>query len=120
MSLINEYRNTEEAIKELQERLKSLSTDDRLKKELEFDQKLRALMGEYNKSLRDVIALLDPNYGKQVAKQAGTGKRSPRAIKVYKNPNTGEVVETKGGNHKTLKAWKEKWGAEAVQSWLQK
>lgn len=120
MSLINEYRNTEEAIKELQERLQSLSEDDRLKKELEFDQKLRALMGEYSKSLRDVIALLDPSAGKQVAKQAGTGKRSVRATKVYKNPNTGEVVETKGGNHKTLKAWKEKWGAEAVQSWLQK
>lgn len=120
MSLINEYRNTEEAIKELQERLQSLSADDRLKKELEFDQKLRALMGEYNKSLRDVIAILDPNAGKQVAKQAGAGKRAGRAIKVYKNPNTGEVVETKGGNHKTLKAWKEKWGAEAVQSWLQK
>ncbi|MFU5275021.1 histone-like nucleoid-structuring protein MvaT [Pseudomonas aeruginosa] len=120
MSLINEYRNTEEAIKELQERLQSLSADDRLKKELEFDQKLRALMGEYNKSLRDVIALLDPNAGKQTVKAARAGTRAPRELKVYKNPNTGEVVETKGGNHKTLKAWKEKWGAAAVQSWLQK
>ena len=120
MSLINEYRNTEEAIKELQERLQSLSADDRLKKELEFDQKLRGLMGEYNKSLRDVIALLDPSAGKQTVKAARTSARAPRELKVYKNPNTGETVETKGGNHKTLKAWKEKWGAEAVQSWLQK
>lgn len=32
MSLINEYRATEEAIKELQERLKSLEQDDKLKK----------------------------------------------------------------------------------------
>ena len=30
--LINEYRATEEAIKELQERLKSLEQDDKLKK----------------------------------------------------------------------------------------
>ena len=44
MSLINEYRATEEAIKELQERLKSLSEDDKLKKELEFEGKLRELM----------------------------------------------------------------------------
>lgn len=50
MSLINEYRATEEAIKELQERLKSLSEDDKLKKELEFEGKLRELMGEYQKS----------------------------------------------------------------------
>ena len=31
-----------------------------MKAELEFDTKLRALMSEYNKSLRDVINLLDP------------------------------------------------------------
>ena len=72
MSLINEYRATEEAIKELQERLKNLSQDDKLKKELEFEGKLRTLMGEYQKSLRDIIALLDP--------EAKLGK-SPRAVK---------------------------------------
>ncbi|MDR3413201.1 MAG: hypothetical protein P4L87_19990, partial [Formivibrio sp.] len=60
MSLINEYRATEEAIKELQARLKNLSQDDKLQTELEFEGKLRTLMGEYQKSLRDIIALLDP------------------------------------------------------------
>ena len=54
MSLINEYRQTEEAIKELQERLKSLQEDDKLQRELEFEKKLRALMGEYQKSLHDL------------------------------------------------------------------
>lgn len=47
MSLINEYRATEEAIKELQARLKNLSEDDKLQTELEFEGKLRTLMGEY-------------------------------------------------------------------------
>ncbi|HHJ1395426.1 TPA: histone-like nucleoid-structuring protein MvaT [Pseudomonas aeruginosa] len=108
MSLINEYRATEEAIKELQERLKSLEQDDKLKKELEFEEKLRTLMGTYQKSLRDVISLLDPD--------AKIGKRA-RKVKQYKNPHTGEVIETKGGNHKTLKEWKAKWGPEAVESW---
>ncbi len=61
MSLINEYRATEEAIKELQARLKNLSQDDKLQTELEFEGKLRTLMGEYQKSLRDIIALLDPD-----------------------------------------------------------
>lgn len=40
-------------------------------------------------------------------------------MKVYKNPLTGEIVETKGGNHKLLKAWKAQFGAE-VESWLVK
>ncbi len=107
MSLINEYRATEEAIKELQERLKSLEQDDKLKKELEFEEKLRTLMGTYQKSLRDVISLLDPDakIGKSTrTAKAPAGKRA-RKVKQYKNPHTGEVIETKGGNHKTLKEW---------------
>nr|WP_134399442.1 histone-like nucleoid-structuring protein MvaT [Pseudomonas aeruginosa] len=119
MSLINEYRATDEAIKELQERLKSLEQDDKLKKELEFEEKLRTLMGTYQKSLRDVISLLDPDakIGKSTrTAKAPAGKRA-RKVKQYKNPHTGEVIETKGGNHKTLKEWKAKWGPEAVESW---
>lgn len=120
MSLINEYRATEEAIKELQERLKSLSADDKLQKELEFEGKLRELMGEYQKSLRDIIALLDPEArtGKtqRTAKAPATSKRA-RRVKQYKNPHNGEVIETKGGNHKTLKEWKAKWGSDEVESW---
>ncbi|MBD9417028.1 DNA binding protein [Pseudomonas sp. PDM16] len=120
MSLINEYRATEEAIKELQERLKNLSQDDKLKKELEFEGKLRTLMGEYQKSLRDVIALLDPEGakgGKVARATKTTSSKRARKVKQYKNPNTGEVIETKGGNHKTLKEWKAKWGAATVESW---
>ncbi len=120
MSLINEYRATEEAIKELQARLANLSQDDKLKKELEFEGKLRALMGEYSKSLRDVIALLDPE-SKLSKAPRGTNKpattKRARKVKQYKNPHNGEVIETKGGNHKTLKEWKAKWGGDVVESW---
>ncbi|MCE1777013.1 DNA binding protein, partial [Enterobacter hormaechei] len=119
MSLINEYRATEEAIKELQARLANLSQDDKLKKELEFEGKLRTLMGEYSKSLRDVIALLDPE-SKLSKAPRGTAKttatKRARKVKQYKNPHNGEVIETKGGNHKTLKEWKAKWGGDVVES----
>jgi len=27
------------------------------------------------------------------------------------------VIETKGGNHKTLKEWKAQWGSDEVESW---
>ena len=120
MSLINEYRQTEEAIKELQARLKALSQDDKLQTELEFEGKLRSLMGEYQKSLRDIIALLDPEAKK--APRGGvavktTGTKRARKVKQYKNPHNGEIIETKGGNHKTLKEWKAKWGGDEVESW---
>lgn len=41
-------------------------------------------------------------------------------LKIYKKPHTGEVVETNGGNHKTLKEWKAEHGSATVESWLTK
>src|SRR3990167_2026116 len=117
MSLLNQYRETELALAELQDRLKKLSSDDRLKAEIEFENKLRALMAEYGKSLPNVIAILDPQSVKDAV--AEPAKRRERQVKVYKNPNNGEVVETKGGNNKVLKAWKAEHGAAVVDGWLQ-
>jgi len=121
MSLINEYRATEEAIRELKARLESLSADDKLQKELEFEKKLRDLMGIYGKSLKDIIALLDPdtklNKIPRGAPAKATGTKRARKVKQYKNPHNGEIIETKGGNHKTLKEWKAKWGGDVVEGW---
>ncbi|HCN45462.1 MAG TPA: H-NS histone [Pseudomonas sp.] len=121
MSLINEYRATEEAIKELQARLKNLSEDNKLQQELEFEKKLRDLMGAYGKSLKDIIALLDPeaklNKAPRGAAVKTTGTKRARKVKQYKNPHNGEIIETKGGNHKTLKEWKAKWGGDVVEGW---
>lgn len=121
MSLINEYRATEEAIKELQERLKNLSEDGKLQQELEFEKELRKLMATYSKSLKDIIALLDPeaklNKAPRGAAVKATGTKRARKVKQYKNPHNGEIIETKGGNHKTLKEWKAKWGGDIVESW---
>jgi len=120
MSLINEYRSTQEAIEELQNRLKNLAEDSNLQKELDFEKQLRKLMGDYGKSLRDINAILDPNSRAGKARAAGRpafGSKRQRKLKQYKNPNTGEVIETRGGNHRTLKEWKQKWGGDVVESW---
>lgn len=118
MSIIAQYKALEAQIAEQQARLEALKNDEKLKKEIEFENKLRALLAEYNYSLRNVIALLDPSAGKaSLAPVKGT--RRERTVKIYKNPNNGEVVETKGGNHKVLKAWKEQYGADKVDTWLQ-
>ena len=119
MSRLNEFRATEEAIKQLQERLDRLTQDDELKKELEFEGKLRELMDEYQKSLRDIVTLLDPTSTSKTLRAAANPATSKRARKVkqYKNPHSGEVIETKGGNHRTLKEWKAQWGNDSVESW---
>lgn len=125
MSLIQEYRQTEATIEELKQRLEQLNSDGRLQKELEFEKHLRALLSEHNKSLRDVIAILDTNATatKSVTRKSNSTpaaqQRRPRSLKRYEHPETGEVIETKGGNHKILKAWKAKHGADVVEGWLQ-
>ncbi|MNY70929.1 hypothetical protein D3C86_2091590 [compost metagenome] len=68
-----------------------------------------------------MINLLDPQSGRRaLAVESKSGSRKPRQVKVYKKPHTGEVVETKGGNHKILKEWKAKYGSDTVESWLGK
>jgi hypothetical protein len=119
MSKLAEFRQLEKHLAEQLQALEALKGDAGLKKEIEFETKLRALLAEYGYSLPNVINLLDPKSGRRapVAEpQAST--RKPRQVKVYKNPNTGEVVETKGGNHKTLKEWKAEHGSDTVESWL--
>jgi C4-type Zn-finger protein len=119
MSLLSEYRATKEAIEELQERLKNLEQDEKLQKEKQFEEELRKLMSTHGKSLPDIIAIIDPSARSSkstlIAKPA-PAKRT-RKVKQYKNPHTGEVIETKGGNHKVLKAWKAKWSSDEVESW---
>lgn len=119
MSKLAEFKALEAKLAEQLAQLDALKNDKELKREIEFEQKLRSLLGEYNFSLRNVIAILDPSVSRSpVAAKAG-GQRSERAVKVYINPKTNERVETKGGNHGVLKAWKAEHGAETVESWLQ-
>jgi len=120
MSLLSEYMQMEQQLKDLQANLDKLQNDKRLQSELEFKAKLESLMKEFDKSAADVIALLDPKPAASAPKaaSAAAGGRRKRKLKIYKNPNTGEVVETRGGNQKTLKSWKEEYGNDTVESWL--
>ncbi|WP_082066403.1 histone-like nucleoid-structuring protein, MvaT/MvaU family [Pseudomonas oryzihabitans] len=121
MSRIAELRQLEAQIAEHQARLESLKINGKLKKEIDFEEKLRASLGEHGMSLKDVIAVLDPDRRASARQPAANEKRTrrERVQKRYKHPETGEIIETKGGNHKVLKAWKAEHGAETVEGWLQ-
>lgn len=121
MAKINDYYQKKQLIEKLAAELQQLEQDQALKKELEFEEKVKGLMKQFDKSPRDVLQILsaiDPSVGGAKAADAGT-TRAKRPMKTYKNPHTGEVVKTRGGNHKTLNEWREKHGKEAVQSWQQ-
>ena len=118
MANINDYYQKKQLLEKLSEELNKMEQDQALKSDLEFENKVKGLMDEYKKSPKDVLQILgaiDPSVAGGKADTSGT--RAKRPLKTYKNPHTGEVVKTRGGNHKTLNEWRQKYGKEAVQSW---
>ena len=79
-----------------------------------FIEDLNQLLTKYNKTLADLALWCRrrpvARHRRRVAGQ--------RKLKVYVNPTT-EKIETRGGNHKVLKAWKAQHGNDAVEGWLQ-
>ena len=121
MAKINDYYQKKQLMEKLSEELAKLEQDQALKSELEFENKVRDLMKKYDKSPKDVLQILgaiDPSISGAKADTA-SGSRPKPPMKTYKNPNTGEVVKTRGGNHKVLNEWRQKHGKETVQSWQQ-
>lgn len=121
MSRLAEYRRLEQQLAQQLAELEAMKGDGAIQIEMEFENKLRGLLGEYGYSLREVMSILDPQARgrKQAPTAAEKTSRKPREVKVYKNPHNGELVQTKGGNHAILKAWKVEHGAEVVESWRQ-
>ncbi len=95
MSKLAEFRQLERHLAEQLAALEAMKVDKGLEQEIEFESKLRTLLGEYNKSLKDIVSILDPQGGFKPGKAAATapvkGTRKPRAMKLYKNPHSGEV-----------------------------
>lgn len=83
---------------------------DSVKKALGFRQELNELLDKHGFTQDDLKEMLQI----QVPKPPQTRRRP---VFAYKNPHTGERVETKGGNHVRLKEWRDQYGAEAVDSW---
>jgi DNA-binding protein H-NS len=122
MSRLAEFRQLEQKLAAQLAELEAMKGSSELKAEIEFETKLRALLEKYGFSLREIINILDPQAGRRAPAPAAPQKatRKAREVKVYKNPHNGEQIETKGGNHKLLKAWKAEYGAGEVESWLAK
>ena len=118
MSLIQEHTELKQIIADAQARIAIIETDPEFASDKEFETKLRALLGEYNRTLRDVKNLLDPESRRPEAFRTAVPKaRRARQVTRYTHPESGEVLDSKGGNHRTLKVWNEKYGKDVVKSW---
>lgn len=120
-TMIQDYMSKEQQLKKLQEELEAMKDNPSFQRDLEFKDKVQELMRDFGKSTKDVIDLLDPTgelTGKAKTEGGVSSGRRKRKLKVYQNPNTGEVIKTRGGNQKTIKAWKDEHGDETVEGWV--
>ena len=102
-------------------------------REVAFVAEFKALRKKYQFTSDDAYAMLDPGYlfgGKldvekffealqSVTPQEAliTPATKGRALMRYRNPFTGEVIETKGPNNKKLREWKTSHGRQTVEGW---
>ncbi len=119
MSRLADYRRLEQQIAQHTKRLEALKDDPELQIEIEFETRLKTLLQEHDKGLADVIAIIGSETQRPATSAPRTSSRRPRQVKVYRNPLTGEIVESKGGNNKALGAWKAQFGHKEVESWVQ-
>lgn len=118
MSLIHDFLAKQAEADSLAKAMDEMKQDPEFAREIAFRDQLLALMETSGKDASDVLRLIDPQ-GEQ--RPSGTRRgRKPRSLKVYRNPLTGEVVETRGGNHTVLKAWKAEHGKDTVEGWVEK
>lgn len=116
MSMLISYIKKEQLVKQLEGELIAMKESTEIQKDLEFKEKLEALIFEYGVDKEFVLKVVDPEAYSEDGKPKKT--RKPRKLKIYKNPHTGEVVETKGMNHRVLKLWKKEYGGDTVESWV--
>ena len=100
MAKINDYYQKKQLMEKLAAELEKLEEDQALKGELEFENKVRDLMKEYDKSPKDVLQILsaiDPSVGGAKG-EAAAGGRAKRPMKTYKNPHTGTFPRKSAGH----------------------
>lgn len=114
---LKRYGELQDELKRLREEIESLENSPEIKRDLEFKAEVEELLQQYDYTVTDLIRVLVPEESAGARTESKTRRRAQRPLQVYENPHTREVVKTRGGNQKTLKQWREAYGAEAVQSW---
>ena len=110
----------EKQLAQIEKELKSIERSAAFKRENAISKALSNLMKKHGCSSDDLISILQSNStasGKR-AVSSSRKARKPRILKIFKNPNTGETVETRGGNHRVLKAWKSDYKLASIDEWL--
>lgn len=97
----------------IDKKIKDIERSEAFKKEQRIIKDLERIAKKHSCSKKTLSAILE-----QITDTPNKREIKRRELKIYKNPETGETLATRGGNHKILKAWKEEYGLKRVEEWL--
>jgi len=116
--LIFRHREIQTQIASLQHELSEIERNPLYEKELKWAKDLEALMASHGKSAEDVVHLLGANVVAAPNRNRGSKVGIPRKRNTYRNPHTGEEIQSASGNHKILKDWKTKYPNDDIKTWI--
>lgn len=115
-ALLSEYRLKLAQLRQLQSEIASIESNVDFKREQELECKVKALVDEYGYSTQRILSIFGV-LGRNAA-PATAVKKQVRKVVTYRNPETNEQVEYRGGNHPILAAWRAQYGSSAVSGWV--
>lgn len=121
---LNEYQKKRALLEQLQSELQAIEEDPKFSEQLRFVEEINAVLTKYNKPADALAALLPPSTREKLssASSAPSGRtrraRKPSRTRIFEHPETGERVEAKSMNHKTIRRWVQEHGKDTVEGWV--
>ena len=120
MRSINKKAQMEASLAKLKKEIVLLEKSETYKKEQALIKGVTRLLAKHGKTKSDLILFLNDEAKNPKKKRIIKTKsdRKQRKLKVYKNPVTEEIIETRGGNHRVLKAWRAEYPTKNIEAWV--
>ena len=120
MRSITKKAQMEAALDKLKKEIANLEQSESYKNEQSLIRGVEKLLNKFGKTKVELVEFLsNEKTSKTTSKKVeATNTRKRRKLKIYKNPLTNETIETRGGNHKVLKAWKAQYPAQNIEEWI--
>jgi hypothetical protein len=120
MRSITKKAQMEAALDKLKKEIANLEQSESYKNEQSLIRGVEKLLNKFGKTKVELVEFLSNGKTTKTTskKVESTNTRKRRKLKIYKNPLTNETIETRGGNHKVLKAWKARYPAQNIEEWI--
>ena len=118
MRSITKKVQMEAALAKLKIEIANLEKSESYKNEQSLIRGVEKLLNKFGKTKAELIAFLSDEKTSLTEKAKSQKPRKQRKLKIYKNPLTNETIETRGGNHKVIKAWKNQYPTQNIEEWI--